>query len=490
MSRGSTTWWCSCGTTKTKHEKGVQRCATPTQRGHHRWYWAMRVRTSTRDDHQLKRGTYATDREATADLETVRALLDIVRDDDHATRRLGDQLVTATKRRGALRLPDAAEFRRRYGAGVDPLAATVTLNEWFEQWLASKRRISDRTRTHYRTLTKIFRHHLGELRLDRIRGEHVADVLAWLDDRNDVIRAARDAGEPIPPDDMDPRGRPDVATVNTQIQHFGALRMVFRAAVQRRILIVSPCDHVEMPSATRFDAQFWDARQAAQFLDGTAGDRLALCYRLVLLGGLRRGEVTGLQWRDFSADFARVTVRRTLTYAGPTKIVCGPPKTDSSHRVVSLDAETTRLVREAVTRQRQERLVAGAGWAGPDNPRHDWVFARPDGTPEPPYAVARKFKRRAAELGLPVIRFHDGRHTHASLQFEAGTDIKVISERLGHSSVGITADIYTHVRRATHDRAADAVVDLVNAARDDHQMNKPRKTSSDEPRFPGAARTS
>ncbi len=92
---------------------------------------------------------------------------------------------------------------------------------------------------------------------------------------------------------------------------------------------------------------------------------------------------------------------------------------------------------------------------------HDLVFAREDGSPTPPEEVSRRFKELTKEAGLPVIRFHDLRHTAASLMREAGADWKVMSDQLGHATVQFTMDTYVKVRRATHDEAAEKVAALV-----------------------------
>ena len=104
-------------------------------------------------------------------------------------------------------------------------------------------------------------------------------------------------------------------------------------------------------------------------------------------------------------------------------------------------------------------MAAGAAYdAGPDG---GWVFARPDGSPVPPWQMTSRFRRRAEAAGVPVIRFHEGRHTAATLGLEGGVEVKLVSDQLGHANTGITQDTYQHVRRARHDAAAERVDELV-----------------------------
>jgi integrase len=142
--------------------------------------------------------------------------------------------------------------------------------------------------------------------------------------------------------------------------------------------------------------------------------------------GMRLGEVVALGWVDLHLDDEYLTVRRAKTAAG--------------RRRVELDPGTIAALRAHRKRQAAERLAFGAGWRD-----HGLVFTRPGGEPLNPDAVRLAFKRRAARLGLPVIRFHDLRHGWATLALEAGEHPKVVAEQLGHASVKVTLDTYSRV---------------------------------------------
>jgi integrase len=157
-----------------------------------------------------------------------------------------------------------------------------------------------------------------------------------------------------------------------------------------------------------------------------AADRLAAFYQLAAATGMRIGEVAGLAWADVHLDSGYLTVRRAKTAAG--------------RRRVELDPGTVAALRAHRRAQAAERLAFGAGYRD-----HGLVFTRSGGEPLNPDAVSLQFKRRAARLGLPVIRFHDLRHGWATLALEAGEHPKVVAEQLGHASVKVTLDTYSHV---------------------------------------------
>lgn len=238
------------------------------------------------------------------------------------------------------------------------------------------------------------------------------------------------------------------------------LRHALADAVRWDRLARNPADRAEPPSAKAAKAkamQTWTAEQLATFLEHVADDRLYAAWRLAATTGLRRGELLGLRWRDLDLDAGRLAVVQTLV----GKRQFSEPKTDAGRRNVELDPATVTALRDHRKRQLGERLALGPAY---DN-AHDLVFCREDGEPLWPQSLSRTFERRAAAAGLPAIRFHDLRHTHATLALAAGVHPKVVSERLGHANVGITLDTYSHATPAMQADAASRVAALLDIAR-------------------------
>jgi integrase len=214
--------------------------------------------------------------------------------------------------------------------------------------------------------------------------------------------------------------RSTVRLIHTQ------LHRALADAVRWDLLSRNPAALVDPPKPGRRAPTVWTAAQLRAFLAGVAADRLAALYQLAAATGMRLGELVGLGWADVQLDGEYLTVRRAKTAAG--------------RRRVELDPATVAALRAHRKRQAAERLAFGAGYRD-----HGLVFTRPGGEPLNPDVVLLAFKRRAARLGLPVIRFHDLRHGWATLALEAGEHPKVVAEQLGHASVKVTLDTYSHV---------------------------------------------
>ena len=229
------------------------------------------------------------------------------------------------------------------------------------------------------------------------------------------------------------------------------LRAALNAAVRRRLVPFNVATHVELPSSRRPPVVVWLPEQAGAFLDRVtaAGDRLAPLFHVTVFAGLRRGEAIGLRWVDLDLDAGQLRVAQSIGQID-YRIVVTAPKTRGSLRVVSLDAETVGVLRAHRQAQLEQRLLWGAAWVD-----SGLVFTKENGEGLHPEHVSNRFRRLTLDAGLPVIRFHDLRHTSASLGLASGETLKEVSERLGHSTITITADTYTHVLPATARESAE-----------------------------------
>jgi integrase len=173
---------------------------------------------------------------------------------------------------------------------------------------------------------------------------------------------------------------------------------------------------------------------------------------------MRRGEVLGLRWADLDLDNGWLSVRQTLVVVDNHPHI-SQPKTARGRRRIALDPATISALRGHRRTQAAERLAAGSAWSA-----DGLVFTYQDGRPLHPEYVRRQFDRRIHRARLPRIRFHDLRHTHATLALQAGVHPKVVSERLGHTTVSMTLDIYSHAIPAMQQDAAATVANLVTGA--------------------------
>jgi integrase len=172
---------------------------------------------------------------------------------------------------------------------------------------------------------------------------------------------------------------------------------------------------------------------------------------MLLSTGMRRGEAVGLRWADVDLDAGVASVRRSLTVVDGTTLV-SEPKTAKARRQVALDVATVEALARWRTRQKAERLQLGGDWVDTG-----YVFTKEDGNFLHPDNVMVVFRRLVTSAGVPAIRLHDLRHTSATLALAAGVHPKVVQERLGHSSIGITLDTYSHVVQGMQADAAALV---------------------------------
>ncbi|UBU17814.1 site-specific integrase [Nonomuraea gerenzanensis] len=199
----------------------------------------------------------------------------------------------------------------------------------------------------------------------------------------------------------------------------------------------------------------WTPAQLGAFLDHAVTDRLYALFHLIAFRGLRRGEACGARWSDLDTDEGTLSVTTQLTVVNG-QVEEGAPQTESSDNLVALDQATLDVLRMHRTRQRADRRLWGPAWRGSGR-----IFTKPDGTPLHPDVVSKRFEKLCFAAGLPPIRLHDLRHGAATLSLAAGSDMKIISAMLRHSSLVVTSDLYTAVLPEVAHAAAEASAALV-----------------------------
>ncbi len=240
-----------------------------------------------------------------------------------------------------------------------------------------------------------------------------------------------------------------LATATVRQLH-AVMHRALKAAVRLRLVYTNVADMVEPPRLTQQEMAILSEDHVRILLAAAAGDRLEALYVLALATGMRLGELLALKWHDVDVGSGGLHVRATLqrTKEG---YVFAPPKTKRSRRRIALPATAAEALQRHHKRQAEERLRLGTVWS--DN---DLVFANPMGEPLDGISVLRySFHTLLKRAGLPIVRFHDLRHTAATLLLGRGVNPKVVSEMLGHSNISITLNLYGHVTPHMQQQAAD-----------------------------------
>jgi integrase len=208
------------------------------------------------------------------------------------------------------------------------------------------------------------------------------------------------------------------------------------------------------PRVERHAVTVLTADETRRLIDGAGEDEDGPLFVVAASTGLRQGELLGLAWDDVDLEgfTPTLTVRRALVRTA-TGTELAEPKTARSRRTIELGPVTVRALRRRRTRQKESRLATGDLWQDRDG----LVFTDPIGRRMAARHVAESFSLTLARLGLPHVRFHDLRHGYASLLLAQGVPLRLVSEQLGHSTLTITADIYTHLDREQRRQAADAI---------------------------------
>lgn len=233
------------------------------------------------------------------------------------------------------------------------------------------------------------------------------------------------------------------------------VNLVLEDALRLRVLKENPNKPIPRPKFERRDANHWTPTEAAEFLARTAADELWPAWVLLLTTGMRRGEILGLRWSDIDTERGAVRVRRNVVSAG-YQVHEKEPKTATGRRRVALDSFTLAALREHRVRVEQRAVFVGRRVAH-DEP----VFLSAIGEPIHPMSFSRLFRDGAVRAGVRPISVKDGRHTSATLALVANTHPKVVSERLGHSDVQITMDVYSHVIEGLQRDAAEGIAALI-----------------------------
>ena len=222
-------------------------------------------------------------------------------------------------------------------------------------------------------------------------------------------------------------------------RHKNILHQALNEAVKNNLLPSNPCQFVVLPKQEPYQSSYYSAEQLQSLFDAIQDDPLCPLVKITAIYGLRRSELLGLKWDSLDFDANRLTIRHTV--AKVTEVVeKDKTKNASSFRSFPLTDEARSIFLAAKARERENRLLFGSAYQ-----ENDYVFKWDDGRPYPPDYITKHFSKLLKKHSLPHIRFHELRHSCASLLLNSGFTLKDVQEWMGHADIKMTANIYGHL---------------------------------------------
>ena len=359
-------------------------------------------------------------------------MIRIQRRNADGSRASSSEIVRGTKTDAHKRLTHKLREFDTSMAGFQP---KQTINEYLDYWLetVAKPRLRKRTFIEYREILRLHvRVPLGQIQLTELAAAHVQQLYSKLQTEKHL--SAR-------------RVRYVHAILSSSLRKATELDLITRNVAKL----------VQLPKQVRKEMDVMDNEECQSFLNALNGERLATMFSFALSTGLRPGEYLALQWKDIDLDHGVATVRRAVVRLKGEQWQFTPPKTRGSSRPISLPTNLIAELRNHRRRQQEERLKLGPAWQD-----HDLVFPSEVGTPLTQSNITQVYKKVLVRAGLRrTLRLYDLRHTHATLLLTAGIHPKVVSERLGHSTIALTLDIYSHVLPSMQAEAAERLNDIL-----------------------------
>jgi len=327
----------------------------------------------------------------------------------------------------------------RNGTFVEPVQTTI--GEWLDKWLTGykKGQIKPSTYDSYETLINAhIKPALGNVPMAKLQA-HMLQTFY-----NEKLEKGRTDG------------KGGLSTRVVRYLHV-IIRQALQQAVKEGLLPRNVADATSPPTVKNKEMRPLTEEELLKFFEVARDDRLFAAYVLAATTGLRRGELLGLCWDCVDLENGVITVQRQLLVLKNGLSLEETTKSKSGRRSVVLPDDTIRELKAHKKRQAQEKLLLGEAYQN-----NGLVFCKEDGTPLDPREFTKRFQRHLEKAGLPKVRLHDLRHTHASLLLARGVHPKVVQERLGHSSITMTLDLYSHLTPGLQEAAATTLNGLLS----------------------------
>lgn len=285
------------------------------------------------------------------------------------------------------------------------------MDEWVDNYLPN---IEETTRVGYRTKIRCYiKPALGDIFIKSLRAEHIQRMVNDMMDRGLSPKNIRDT--------------------------FNNINAAMKKAVKLQLIPYNPCEAVELPRLKKYRAEVYSTEMIQNLLDVASGTDMFLPIFLLVMVGLRRGELLALRWEDIDFKKNILKVRKNMVN-GEKGCVIKSPKSEAGVRDIYLGDDVMSVLKQARLQYMNDAFSYGVGFQN-----LGFVIRQEDGSPIKPDSMTQKWRRFLEAHDLPKIRLHDLRHSNATALIRAGVNPRVVQQRLGHSDVNITLNTYTHV---------------------------------------------
>ena len=316
--------------------------------------------------------------------------------------------------------------------GLTYSSAQVTLEQFLSEWLSiHKTGLKPRTGERYEQISRDYIYpYIGKIKLHDLRLDKVEKLYLDLLQEGVTIR-------------------------NVRLAH-SILHRSFQDAVRRGLVGFNAAHGARQPKMPYKEMQILDENQVMQFFLCIKNDCNEALYHLAIKTGMRKGELLGLKWSDLDWNRGTLRIQRQAQRVPGKGRTFVPPKTRAGKRTISLGSGTLQLLREHKNKQQLQKALEGDRWQD-----FDLIFPSKVGTVQSGSNVLKRFKALLESAGLPPMRFHDLRHTGASMMLIHGVPLIVVSKVLGHSQPSTTLNIYGHVVPAAYENVGDQMDELL-----------------------------
>ena len=342
------------------------------------------------------------------------------------------------------------------------ITAAVKFETFAEQWFEEYAKVNLRPTSYARMkqLTKRVYPAIGHKRLDKITARDIQKFIT------DMLTNGRNLNN----------GKP--LSRKTAVHHLSFISDVFSYAVRMGMLCDNPCRRVFVPKQEQEEKQIYTIEQVKILYENLKSEPMK--YQVYLLlsiySGYRRSELLGLEWKDIDFEHDLIHVRRTSQYTSEKGIYTDTTKTRKSKRVSKMPASIMNLLRQFKADQNEETRRLGTKWED-----YDRLFTKWNGAPMNPQTPFEWLKGYCERIGIPFRNIHSLRHLHASLLIFEGVDVVAVSEDMGHSVVGTTLNLYSHMFQEAKARNCDAISNALSFTNEvNTEEEKPAEDSNED----------